>query len=79
MVPRFLRHKSVRSRVPQLGIFVLVATLYGLGFMDFLEFKLLDARFRLLQRAPSGDIVLVLVLVIDSPSLPGARTRTRTN
>ncbi len=70
MVPRFLRHKSVGSRLPQLAIFLLVATLYGLGFLDFLEIKLLDARFRLLQRAPSGDLVLVELDTASLKELP---------
>ena len=59
---------SARSRkvAPHLAVFLLVTTIHSLGLLEFLEFKVADARYNLLQREPQGDLVLI---EIDSVSL----------
>jgi len=47
-------------------VFAVVAALYLAGWLEFLENELIDARFRLVQRAATADVVVV---TIDAASL----------
>ncbi len=57
---------ACRRRIPHLAIFLLIAAGYASGAFEFLELKLQDSRFRLVEREASGKLVLVS---IDTPSL----------
>lgn len=50
---------GVTRFLPRLAVFAFVAGLYGFGLLDFIELKLLDARFRLLPRDASQELVVV--------------------
>jgi PAS domain S-box-containing protein len=60
------RRPSILRWVPQAAIVLVVASLYGMGYLNFLESELADARFKLLERSPSNGLVLV---EIDAKSL----------
>lgn len=55
-----------RSHLPSLLVFALVAGLYAVGALNFLQRELTDLNYRLVQRTASDQLVLV---AIDSPSL----------
>ena len=59
-------YPAVTRRIPHLVILALVGLAYWLGHLDFLESRLADARFKLLDRMPSENLLLV---EIDAPSL----------
>ncbi len=61
-----LRGRAKHRWTPHLVIFLAIGAIYSLGLLDFLEHKLDEARFRLLEREPSQSLVLV---EIDSQSL----------
>ena len=61
------RIRRLLSRwLPPLAVFAAVGGLYVGGLLEFLEYRLLDARFQILERAPSDSLVLV---DIDAASL----------
>ena len=57
--------------LPHFAIFALVGAVYLFGHMEFLELRLMDARFSLLQREAKGQLVVV---EIDPKSLQELRT-----
>ncbi len=59
-------YPAVTRRIPHLVILALVGLAYWLGHLDFLESRLADTRFKLLDRMPSENLLLV---EIDAPSL----------
>ena len=60
-----------RRWLPHLFIFALVGAAYLFGYLEFLELRLMDARFSLLQREAKGELVVV---EIDPKSLTELRT-----
>ena len=62
---------SARRWLPHLAIFALVAVLYLFGTLEFVELRLMDARFSLLGREAKGDLVVV---EIDPQSLQELQT-----
>ena len=58
--------EAYRRQIPHVAIFLLIAVGYASGLLEFLELKLQDSRFRLVERTASGDLILVS---IDTPSL----------
>jgi PAS domain S-box-containing protein len=63
---RFWHAPGGRGIWSRLIILAAVAAVYVSGALDFVEYKIMDARFRLLQRPASGSIVVV---AIDGKSL----------
>ena len=63
---RFWHAPDGRGIWSRLIIFAAVAAVYVSGALDFVEYKIMDARFRLLQQPASGSIVVV---AIDGKSL----------
>ncbi|MCH8112242.1 MAG: CHASE2 domain-containing protein [Proteobacteria bacterium] len=57
--------------LPHVAIFALVAAAYLFGHLEFLELRLMDARFSLLEREAKGQLVVV---EIDPKSLQELRT-----
>ena len=51
----------MKARIPYGLVFVLVAVLYLLGTLDFVEDQLTDARFRLTPRDATGALVVVAI------------------
>ena len=66
MASRMASRAFFGRQLVHLVIFLVVGAAYWLGFLDFLEYKLIDTRFDLLRRETSGGIVLI---EIDAPSL----------
>ena len=64
--PKGKREAGLKRYLAHLAIFLAVAGAYLGGFLAPVEHALIDLRFRLLDRAPSGNIVVV---AIDAPSL----------
>jgi diguanylate cyclase (GGDEF)-like protein/PAS domain S-box-containing protein len=56
----------IRNYLPSLLVFALVAGLYAVGALNFLQRELTDLNYRLVERTASDQLVLV---TIDSPSL----------
>ena len=51
----------MKARLPHALVFVIVAALYLLSALDFLEYRLTDARFRLTPRDATGELVVVAI------------------
>ena len=51
----------MQARIPHILAFCLVAVLYALGALEFLENRLFDARFHLLERPSRSDLVIVAI------------------
>ncbi len=49
----------MKRHLRHIAVFLVVAALYSLGAVEFLERAFLDARFRVLTRPPTGNVVLV--------------------
>ena len=58
--------QPVTRRLPYLLLFLIVTVTYSFGLLDFLDQELTDARFRILEREASQDVLLV---EIDAASL----------
>ena len=58
--------QSATRRLPYLVLFFVVAVTYSFGWLDFLDQELTDARFSVLERDASQDVLLV---EIDAASL----------
>ncbi len=52
---------ALRSIWPRMAVFAITAAVSLSGAADFLEFRLSDARFRLLPREASGQVVVVAI------------------
>ena len=56
-----MRLPTRKEVAPHVAIWIVVASLYALGTLDFLEFRLADLRYRLTPQKASGDLVVVSI------------------
>ena len=56
-----MRLPTPREVSPHVAIWIAVASLYALGALDFLEYRLADLRYRLTPQEASGELVVVSI------------------
>ena len=64
-------HSPKRRGLTHLAVFAVVSLAYLLGFLDFVECKLVDLRFEMLRRGVSQDLVLVEIDAMSLRTLDG--------
>ena len=60
-----------RRGLTHIAVFAVVSLAYLLGFLDFVECKLVDLRFEILRRGVTDDLVLVEIDAMSLRTLDG--------